>query len=188
MTSCSGICALLGRDGDDSVCMPETAQCDTWKSKDSWPSQHNGQTATFEVGAWCLCSGKSRGRASDATIFTGVSHVPVTAQMSATIPAASSSTTSAGRGHSTTWPDDRPWVHDSVSNPLAMSSLGRSLEDRVSSRRSQHLPRNSYHNETYGRQLDAYDGRWSWPEATVKGIDPFHVTLPHNEHTAHHTM
>jgi hypothetical protein len=146
VTSCSGICALLGRDGSDGACLPENPQCNNWHSKQDWPTQGT-ETYSEEVGAYCLCSGKSRGRQPTATMFNGVTNVPTEAQLARSVPAGSAATTSAGvgSGYGTTrlsWP--RNWKKDTA-NPAS------------------------------GRRLDAYDGRWHWSEATVKGIDTFHV-------------
>ena len=153
VTSCSGICALLGRDGSDGSCLPENPQCNNWKSKQTWPTQGD-HTYSEEVGAWCLCSGKSRGRQPKSTIFDGVSNVPTDAQLARSVPAGSAATTSAGVGSGygvsgasitqPTWPRD--WSSD-TSNP-------------------------------YGRRkMDSYDGnKWNWPKATTKGVDSIHVS------------
>jgi hypothetical protein len=150
VTSCSGICALLGRDGSDSACLPENPQCNNWRSKQTWPTQSH-RTYAEEVGAWCLCSGKSRGRQPQRTIFDGVSNVPTDAQLARSVPAGSAATTSAGVGSGygvkaePSWP--KSWLTD-ANNP---NGRGRLLRDN-------------------SRQL-----KWNWPGATVKGIDVLHV-------------
>lgn len=167
VTSCSGICALLGRDGSDGACLPENPRCNNWHNKQTWPSQ-GSQTYSEEVGAWCLCSGKSRARQPKATIFDGVTNVPTEEQLARSVPAGSASTTSAGVGSgygvaSTTqpsWPN-KDWRTDSA-NPEGRRLL--------------------YDNAT--RRLRS----WQWPEATVKGVDSMHVKTmrfePHPLHTA----
>jgi hypothetical protein len=167
VTSCSGICALLGRDGEDGACLPENPQCNNWHTKDRWPMQGD-TTYSEEVGAWCLCSGKSRGRQPKATIFDGVSNVPTASQLARSIPAGSAATSRwsdfdgagvvSGYGsvyQEPSWPDRQSWTTD-PNNPLAQ---GR---------------RRALGNESARRRLDAYDGRWAWPGATVKGIASFH--------------
>lgn len=157
VTSCSGICALLGRDGSDSSCLPENPQCNNWLPKQEWPTQGT-QSYSEEVGAWCLCSGKSRGRQPKGTIFDGVTNVPTDAQLARSVPAGSAATTSAGvgSGYGTTsasgtsqptWPTN--W-RDDASNPERRTTGRRRLDDYV-------------------------PGRWHWSEPTVKGIDSFHV-------------
>lgn len=152
ITSCSGVCAFLGRDGSDGACMPENPQCDNWVSKDKWPVDSTGKTYSRGAKAWCMCSGKSRGRQPVFTSFAGVSNVPKSQRLSNSVPAGSASTTSAGED-TPSWPEVWPGSDKNPYNTGGRRMLG---------------------NETFGRRLDAYDGRWHWSEPNIKGVDPFH--------------